>query len=159
MAFIQWNKRKTQCCVSSDCVFILAQVTSIYFYPLPILDNEAPKIHGCPVAMTQHTDPGRATAVVTWTDPTAVDNIDPNPAISCTPVSGSEFVIGITEVVCEAGDANENTDMCRFTVAITGKACKIILSHAMITHFWAIVTNGGKNSSPMDLHLLVQLVK
>ena len=71
--------------------------------------------------MTRHTDPGRSTAVVTWTDPTAVDNVDPNPAISCTPVSGSEFAIGITEVVCEARDANENTATCRFTVLVVGQ--------------------------------------
>ena len=70
--------------------------------------------------MTQPTDPGRFTAVVTWTDPAAVDNVDPNPTISCTPVSGSEFVVGITEVVCEASDSNENRDECAFNVNVTG---------------------------------------
>ena len=83
-------------------------------------DNEAPTILGCQGDMTQPTDPGKSTGVVSWTDPTAVDNIDPNPAISCTPVSGSEFVVGITEVVCEATDSNENKATCRFDVTITG---------------------------------------
>ena len=70
--------------------------------------------------MAQTTDPGQSTAVVTWTDPTAVDNMDPNPVFSCTHVSGSEFNIGITEVVCKATDANENKAVCRFNVVITG---------------------------------------
>ena len=86
-----------------------------------ISDKEVPKFSACPGAMTQPTDPGSSTAVVTWTDPTAVDNIDPNPVVSCTPVSGSEFVVGITEVVCEATDSNENKATCRFAVAVTGK--------------------------------------
>ena len=77
--------------------------------------------------MAQTIDPVQFTAVVTWTDPTAVDNADLNPAISCTPVSGSEFVVGITEVVCEARDANENTATCRFAVLVKGKHnCQII---------------------------------
>ena len=57
------------------------------------------------------------TALVTWTDPTAVDkNVDPQPVISCTPASGSEFNIGIHDVVCEAVDESGNNDTCSFDV-------------------------------------------
>ena len=83
-------------------------------------DNETPTIFGCPGDMTQLPDSGQSTAVVTWTNPTAVDNIDPNPVVSCTPVLGSEFTVGIMEVVCEATDNNENKAVCRFTVTIIG---------------------------------------
>ena len=95
-----------------------AYISSVLIF---VSDNEAPEISACPNDLTQHTDPGLSTALVTWTDHTAVDNVDPNPVVSCTPVSGSEFAVGITEVVCKATDANENQAKCRFTVLVTGK--------------------------------------
>jgi hypothetical protein len=38
----------------------------------------------------------------------ASDNADPNPVVSCTPASGSFFVVGTTTVDCQASDASGN---------------------------------------------------
>ena len=101
---------------SNVCTRYLICILNVQCCP----DIDAPTILGCPGNTAQPTDPVQSTAVVSWTDPTAVDNADPYPAISCTPVSGSEFAVGITEVVCKATDANENKAVCQFNVVITG---------------------------------------
>ena len=54
----------------------------------------------------------------------ATDNADANPVVSCKPSSGSAFVIGVTEVVCEAVDKNENNATCSFNVNVTGQLSK-----------------------------------
>ncbi len=46
-----------------------------------------------------------ATYVVTATDP---DGVDPNPVVSCSPLSGSMFPLGTTPVECTAEDASGN---------------------------------------------------
>ena len=74
----------------------------------------------CQRDVTQPTDPQRGHAVVTWTDPTAIDNSDPNPVVHCAPESGSRFPVDvITEVICEATDHSDNNASCRFTVHVT----------------------------------------
>ncbi len=47
-------------------------------------------------------------AIVNYSLPTASDNIDPNPIVSCNPTSGSLFVIGDTLVSCIATDTSGN---------------------------------------------------
>jgi hypothetical protein len=50
---------------------------------------------------------------------TATDNIDPSPAIDCSPASGSLFPLGATTVTCTARDAAGNTtDPVTFTVNV-----------------------------------------
>jgi hypothetical protein len=46
-------------------------------------------------------------AVVEFT-PAATDNFDPDPAVTCTPPSGSFFPLGSTVVTCAAADASGN---------------------------------------------------
>lgn len=46
--------------------------------------------------------------VVTYTNPTATDNVDASVAVSCTPPSGSFFPVGPTVVTCTAQDAAGN---------------------------------------------------
>ena len=50
-----------------------------------------------------------ASTVVTWTDPTATDDVDPAPTVGCTPPSGSAFDLGTTTVTCTATDATGNS--------------------------------------------------
>ena len=45
---------------------------------------------------------------VTYDDPSATDDEDPNPTASCVPVSGSSFAVGETTVHCEARDGANN---------------------------------------------------
>jgi uncharacterized repeat protein (TIGR03803 family) len=60
-----------------------------------------------------------AGAVVTFSV-TALDNVDPNPAITCSPASGSTFPIGTTHVTCTATDASGNSADSGFDVVVLG---------------------------------------
>ncbi len=58
-------------------------------------------------------------AVVTYTLPTATDNTDPNPTVSCTPPSGSTLGIGTHTVSCTARDSADNvSDPVTFDVIV-----------------------------------------
>ncbi len=48
----------------------------------------------------------------------AMDDIDPAPTISCSPVSGSTFAYGSTTVSCLASDDAGNESSCTFTVTL-----------------------------------------
>jgi len=65
---------------------------------------------------TETTDPTGTT--VTYTLPTATDNEDPNPAVTCTPAAGTKFTVGSTVVTCTAKDANGNTSTKSFNVIV-----------------------------------------
>ena len=73
----------------------------------------------CPTNRTLGTDLGLPTAVVVWSGPTATDNSEAV-SVSCLPTSGSNFTMGVTEVVCMAEDGSGNTATCRFYVDIIG---------------------------------------
>jgi X-Pro dipeptidyl-peptidase len=57
---------------------------------------------------------------VTYTPPTATDNEDPSPKVTCDPASGSTFKIGQTVVTCTATDANGNASTATFNVLVGG---------------------------------------
>jgi uncharacterized repeat protein (TIGR01451 family) len=61
---------------------------------------------------------GSCTAPATFALPTFTDNCDPNPGVTCTPASGSQFVIGTTMVNCLAVDASGNRGHCSFSVTV-----------------------------------------
>jgi X-Pro dipeptidyl-peptidase len=67
--------------------------------------------------VTAHTADASGT-VVNYTLPTATDNEDPNPTVTCTPASGSKFTIGSTVVTCTATDANGNSATKSFNVIV-----------------------------------------
>ena len=52
---------------------------------------------------------GPSGAVVTYTNPTASDLVDPSPSVTCLPASGSTFPLGDTTVSCTATDSSGNT--------------------------------------------------
>ena len=85
------------------------------------VDKEAPRISACPANISSPTDLGKPTALIIWDDLTVTDNADDDPVIKCTPSSGSEFIIGVTEVVCEAIDKSGNNATCSFNVNVTGQ--------------------------------------
>src|SRR5207247_7842806 len=70
--------------------------------PININDSTPPRI-SCPQDMTVLAlSPGGAT--VTYPTPAATDNCGGNPAVTCTPASGSSFPIGSTPVSSTARD-------------------------------------------------------
>ncbi len=83
-------------------------------------DTTAPVLSACPADITKNADAGGCTAVVTWTDPTAMDNCDPAPTVVCVPPSGSIFSGGTTTVTCTATDACGNSSQCSFDVTVSG---------------------------------------
>ena len=81
-------------------------------------DEEEPEIEKKP-DITQNTDPGLATAVVTWTPPLVTDNT----AVVETTSShgpGDMFPIGITTVIYVARDQYDNMGSSSFTVTVVG---------------------------------------
>lgn len=64
------------------------------------------------------TATGYSGANVTFPPITAVDSVDPNPSITCTPASGSLFPVGTTTVNCSARDAVGNEATTSFKVVV-----------------------------------------
>jgi hypothetical protein len=56
---------------------------------------------------------------------TATDNVDTNPAVSCTPASAVTFPIGTTRVHCSATDAAGNREAGSFSVTVLGAAAQL----------------------------------
>lgn len=80
-------------------------------------DTTPPVLANVPSDQTvEATGPDGAT--VTWQDPTATDDSDPAPSVSCSPASGSTFAIGDTAVTCTASDASGNSSQASFTVSV-----------------------------------------
>ena len=81
------------------------------------IDVEAPKMC-CPISFFIDS---AATAALTWNKPTISDNSGQIPTVTCSPESGSQFMIGATGVVCRARDSSGNQGTCAFTVRIKGE--------------------------------------
>ncbi|HEY5914481.1 MAG TPA: HYR domain-containing protein [Verrucomicrobiae bacterium] len=88
---------------------------------LTVIDSTAPVITGCPPNLTNNTDPGLCSAVVTWPSPIALDACEGPVPVTCTPPSGSRFPKGVTGVTCRAGDSSRNTNTCVFTVTVVDR--------------------------------------
>ena len=71
-------------------------------------ETVAPELGAVPADIATATTDASGTTV-TYTLPTATDNEDPNPVVTCDPASGSTFAVGTTTVTCVAKDANGNT--------------------------------------------------
>jgi hypothetical protein len=74
-----------------------AVITDIVY----VADLHSPVLHLPTTKTVEATSP--AGAVVTYTV-TAMDTVDPEPGVSCTPVSGAIFPLGRTQVTCTATD-------------------------------------------------------
>ena len=85
-----------------------------------ISDEEQPTIESCPDDISNETDHGKPTAMVTWEPPVAYDNIRETPTVTCNPASGSNFTIGQIVVTCEAMDTSGNKATCNFSVKVSG---------------------------------------
>jgi X-Pro dipeptidyl-peptidase len=82
-------------------------------------ETVAPELGAVPadISTTTTVSTGKT---VTFTLPTATDNEDPNPVVTCDPASGANFAVGTTTVSCVATDANGNTSAPKtFKVTVT----------------------------------------
>ncbi|MBI1224885.1 MAG: HYR domain-containing protein [Bacteroidetes bacterium] len=82
-----------------------------------IVNDTIPPVITCPADISQGTDLGNCSAVVTWASPTVVDNCT-NVTITCIPPSGTEFPLGDSTVVCIVEDPGGNMDTCTFVVSV-----------------------------------------
>ena len=85
-----------------------------------VLDDEDPVITGTPADITQITDDGVATAVVTWKPPTASDNSG-HVTLTSSHNPGDTFPLDVTTVTYTAIDSDSNLMTESFTVTIEGK--------------------------------------
>jgi hypothetical protein len=71
-------------------------------------------------------------ALVTF-EVSAIDNMDPDPVVSCTPASGSTFPIGTTTIQCTATDIRGNTASGSFNVTVKGATDQISDIKVLVT--------------------------
>ena len=84
-------------------------------------DMEAPGLLNCSSNITSYTDEGvNTSSTVVFTDPTATDNVDAAPPVTCSPLSGSVFAFGDTTVDCTSTDVAGNVGNCSFVVTVGG---------------------------------------
>ncbi len=103
----------------------------------PAADTTPPVLSGVPSAISVEADDA-AGAVVTWVDPTAVDDVDPGPVVACDPASGSVFPVGTTTVTCTATDSSGNAASATFDVTVSPPA------HSMRVSWLAPMAGGDE---------------
>ena len=116
-------------------------------FTVTITDNENPVI-ACPGNVTQNSDVGNCSAVVTGIAPTsATDNcgvviqtwslagatVGNSPAVGINSASGQTFNVGVTTVTYVIEDAAGNTATCNFTVTINDTENPTITCPANVT--------------------------
>ena len=98
-------------------------------FTVVVSDTQAPQISGCPANITRTSSAGVCTALVSWTEPTAIDNCTPSGSLewikSHTP--GSVFDPGVTTVTYSVKDAAGNeSEVCSFTVTVVDNQKPIV---------------------------------
>ncbi|MBI3638171.1 HYR domain-containing protein, partial [Candidatus Wolfebacteria bacterium] len=121
------GSRPVSCDPASDSTFIIGTTlvtctssdsrgnTSSQGFNVTVSDTSAPTL-SLPSEITEEaTGPGGA--VINFTA-SAVDDVDSSVNVICTPVSGSTFQIGTTNVSCSATDSASNTATGNFNVIV-----------------------------------------
>jgi hypothetical protein len=86
-------------------------------FTVDVQDATPPVLVNVPVNLTV-TASGPSGAVVTYPSATATDLVDPHPAVTTTPPSGSTFPLGATTVTVTATDQAGNAKSATFTVTV-----------------------------------------
>jgi len=92
-------------CQVTDPDDVTSTVTGTFHVTVTFADTDL-ALTGVPVDVTV-TATGPSGAVVSYAQPTAVDEDSTSPAVSCSPASGSTFPVGTTLVTCTATDADD----------------------------------------------------
>jgi hypothetical protein len=85
---------------------------------IALVDTTKPVLSGVPGNIAENTEVPTGKAI-SYTAPTANDNLDGPLGVTCTPASGTNFVVGSTPVTCSATDAHGNKGEASFSVVIT----------------------------------------
>jgi hypothetical protein len=124
-------------CGASNASFILAVTdsqgaSSSATLTVTVTPETMPPTLSCPANITQSTDAGQCSAIVSYTTPTASDNC-PGATVLCSPPTGSSFTKGTTTVTCTATDVANNTAQCSFTVTVNDTENPVITCPQNIT--------------------------
>jgi hypothetical protein len=94
------------------------QLTSEATFTVTVNDTKAPRLDLPGKQVVEATGP--AGAIVAFTV-SAIDAIDPSPAVACAPMSGTTFPLGSTAVTCTATDDAGNSRSDAFLVVVRDK--------------------------------------
>ncbi|QXE92396.1 HYR domain-containing protein [Geomonas subterranea] len=97
-----------------------------------VLDVTAPVIGDGPGNLTAEAT-SAAGAEVTFTAPTATDNVDGVLAVSCTPASGATFPLGTSTVTCSVSDAAQNGASKEFSIKVQDTTAPAVTPPAPVT--------------------------
>jgi len=115
-------------------------------FDVTIADTEAPFLVDCPIDISISSGDSCSAAVI-WNMPTATDNCDASPTVTCNIPSGNTFSLGTTPIVCTATDASGNTSTCTFNVIIVDSEAPSIFCPANVL----VSTSGNINIDPNNL--------
>ena len=105
----------TVTCTATDKHGNKAQKT--FTVTVVLVDVTPPVFSNVPAAIRREADgPGGST--VSYTAPTAVDNVDGPVPVTCAPASGRRFPLGRTKVTCSATDLHGNPASTSFDVSV-----------------------------------------
>ncbi len=99
-------------------------------FTITVLDNQKPVISNCPSNISQSSDPGVCTALVTWTEPSATDNCTASGSLvwNKSHLPGSEFDSGTTTVTYTAQDQAGNiSNSCTFNVTVADAVAPVAI--------------------------------
>lgn len=119
----------TVTCTASDSHNNVATPTTFVVH---VVDTAAPVIDGHLDETVEATS--AAGAVTTYTSPATSDTVDGPGIATCSPASGTFFVLGDTTVTCNATDSNNNAATpTTFTVHVVDTTSPAIAAHADVT--------------------------
>ena len=85
-------------------------------FPVSAVDSPPPVIMGCPESVMESVPLGLSSGVVTWTEPTATDNIGGEVTVVKSHEPGDTFPVGVTQVMYTFIDQAGNSAVCAFFV-------------------------------------------
>ena len=111
----------TVSCTAGDA----AGNTTDFSFTVTVEDREAPFIEGLPSDIVTGVDAGATSAVVTWTEPQATDNVAVT-GFSGSHSPGDSFPVGVTTVTYTAEDAAGNVTTASFTISVGDDEAPVI---------------------------------
>jgi hypothetical protein len=118
-----------------------------------LVDHTAPTFAGVPATIQREAN-GPLGSIVTYSPPTATDNLDVGPLlVTCLPASGSTFHLGTTNVSCTATDSHGNVGTASFAVVIVDTT-KPVLTPPGDRNIYATTPTGIPRDDPTVIAFL-----